>query len=236
MQFSVYGLTLSMLLLWWTSSATASQGCMPECRWACNDPVCHPICGPACAAPDCTPLCETPPYWNVCKTCEIVCEPADCHLDCGRDQETNEFTVADQCTLESCPRCSTVCAPVQCRFQNCYSESINEICATRDANDLCETQCAHTRCDWSCQAPTRCESPQCELVCQAPACQCDTDTEGACDVLQHYQVQQEDSLTHDENNNNATMPLSATGSSGVRLYASSAIVLKLVLGILVVFH
>ncbi len=177
MSFKTY-----MLLL--VSIICATNGdCMPECRYACSDPVCNPVCGPSCAEHDCAPLCEAAPP-GPCSSCEVVCEPPVCIQDCGRNETTNEYSVADQCTLEQCPTCETVCEPEVCQYRNCRTPIIDNYCA--DVMPTCETHCSPTNCDWVCEPPSAedCPLPECVLQCESPACECGGDD---CSILAHYQ-------------------------------------------------
>ncbi len=173
--------------------------CKPQVQWSCSDSgcsdvSCDAVCGPSCRPLDCSPLCATPPMGHPCRACEIACEPADCILNCGRNETTGEYSVADHCALEECPRCGPECADTQCVFRSCGSPLLNQYCAMIEVGHLCQTQCEHANCDWNCSAPTDCplptcnstDSPTCELVGQSPACECVANEENDCSILPHY--------------------------------------------------
>lgn len=112
------------------------QSCHPECHWQCDDPVCAAVCEPICQPP----VCEYQCMGN--GTCPGH-TPA-CSVNCP----------SDQCEVDMCPQCETICAPPPI------------------ACSICSPLCEQTNCTWRCRkpAPGSCQYPRCELQCELPAC------------------------------------------------------------------
>lgn len=107
----------------------------PECRWACDDPVCSAICNPVCAAPVCQVQCDVPGTAQACgqPICSTRCPP-------------------DQSEADSCPACETVCQPLPC--------ACHVLCEATNCSWSCRKpgNCRQPRCE------LQCERPACEYV------------------------------------------------------------------------
>lgn len=148
------------------------SGCAPECRYACSDPVCYAKAYPSCAEPDCSIFCYKE---DQCGDCRIQCEEPVCEIRCPVDHDGNP----DQCSLESCPACETVCEPSVCILFDC-DESCTE---NSDEFLTCSPLCESTNCNWLSTEPDDCPEPECVLQCQSPACECVGDD---CTVLAQF--------------------------------------------------
>jgi len=131
-----------LLLLLPLLLAAGALGAHPECRWACDDPVCPAACQPVCAPPSCHVLCPgaapsdpAPPECGA-PQCEVRCPP-------------------DQAEADNCPACETVCAPLP---DACA-------CAIACAPTACQWRCAAPQ--LTCRRPLCqlvCERPACEAA------------------------------------------------------------------------
>jgi hypothetical protein len=112
-------------------------GCHPECRYACDDPICAAVCAPDCQPVNCSVVCVTG-----------TCTPPGglrCVIDCP----------ADQCESDSCPACQPLCeeVPADCP----------PVCETHCQPPVCTwqcrkpTDCPQPRCELVCERPA-CES------------------------------------------------------------------------------
>jgi hypothetical protein len=101
--------------------------CHPECRWACDDPVCLAECTSFTEPPVCT--CENPLITPVCR---VECPP-------------------DQCEAESCPNCVTLCDP-NTACGNILCEAPVAYWACRKPRNCplptCELQCEQPACEY----------------------------------------------------------------------------------------
>lgn len=138
----------ALVLLFVTLAATEATKCHPECRWACDDPICPAVCHPICERPRCQMQCQE----TQCAKCTVHCERPVCSVRCPKDM----------CEKESCPKCETVCSPAQCHT-TCQAPE-----------PVCSPVCEETRCDWKCRKPENCPKPKCQLQCQKPACESPT--------------------------------------------------------------
>lgn len=124
-------LAILLLLALVTSGAS---GCHPECRWACDDPVCPASCSPQCASPACIIANASNLVCNsVVPRCTILCAP-------------------NQCESDSCPACEIQCdpPPVMCADGTILCEA--PVCAWQCnkpdcRRPLCELQCEHPACE-----------------------------------------------------------------------------------------
>jgi hypothetical protein len=107
---------LFLLLLLFVS---ASLAVLPECRFACDDPVCNAVCGAMCDPPNCT---STDPQCTV--SCTTSC---------------NE-TVID---TNNPPSCVTRCNPCTMGSISCTAPNCGWVCERGEtcAQPLCELQC-----------------------------------------------------------------------------------------------
>ena len=97
--------------------------CHPECRWACDDPVC---------LADCTYVAEDP----VC-TCSNPGRTPQCYVRCP----------PDQCESENCPTCETICEPsTACGTITCEQTVAAWACRK-------PTNCAPPQCELVCELP-----------------------------------------------------------------------------------
>jgi len=101
------------------------MSCHPECYWMCDNPTCRAECKIMYEPPVC--ICDGNPSRK--PQCSIRCPP-------------------DQCEMNQCPNCETICEPL--------------------AN--CEPLCEQVVATWACRKPPSCPSPKCELQCEMPAC------------------------------------------------------------------
>lgn len=120
---------------------TLCYSCHPQCRWACDDPVCNAVCHYQCHAPVCQTQCISNSTRCYGPSCSVRCPP-------------------NQCESDSCPNCETVCNPPSCFNPQTYEP-------VTDCQNLCEA----TNCSWKCEKPTNCPYPKCQLMCEQPACQ-----------------------------------------------------------------
>ena len=117
-----------------------ARACHPECRWACDDPVCTAVCEPVCDAPVCQVQCDNPADVSACRA-------PHCWVRCPEDM----------CENEHCPACETVCAPLDC------SRNPEAVCSALCEETRCAwwcekpTDCAAPRCELHCERPA-CES------------------------------------------------------------------------------
>ena len=125
-------------------AALEARASVPQCRWACDDPVCSAECQAVCAAPNCTYECEPALPAPTCRApkCRMLCPSA-----------------ANSSVSESCPVCDTVCPPL--------------VCSPAAATATCQILCAAPDCHWYCAkpaVPAHCLAPRCTLQCEQPAC------------------------------------------------------------------
>jgi len=101
---------------------------VPQCRWACDDPVCNAVCWPRCAEPLCVFNCTC----NEEPECEVRC-PNSTATDCS----------------ESCPACETVCEEPDHACKDCeiLCEAPNCGWLSRKGN------CVQPRCELFCEQP-----------------------------------------------------------------------------------
>lgn len=113
--------------------------CHPECRWACDDPVCPAVCRSICEEPVCETTCTRGPITQ--------CHPPVCTVRCP----------VDQCEADACPACETVCDPLVCT-------TVDAPCKIRCQATECSWKCHLPS---NCQRPhcvLQCEKPACEHV------------------------------------------------------------------------
>jgi hypothetical protein len=88
----------------------------PQCRWACDDPMCGVQCSPLCEMPNCTaPNCEiscVPQYTrDTCPRCQIHCQrPGDVNT-CDPPKCAWTCVKPNDCPL---PHCELVCERPSC--------------------------------------------------------------------------------------------------------------------------
>lgn len=126
------------LLLLFIACALA---CHPECRWACDDPVCNATTSVVCQP----------------SVCMIVCTEADDRLQCSNrtDLCSVRLPTEDACEMDECPRAETVCP------------SVSQVCRKPLG---CQFLCEAPQCTWAVKKPSNCPRPRCELQCESPAC------------------------------------------------------------------
>jgi hypothetical protein len=134
-----------------------ASACHPQCRWACDDPVCTAVCAPHCQPPRCQVQCDN----NATLAIDddglggngLYCSPPSCTVRCPQDM----------CENEMCPQCETVCLPLACSPHHVAQQA------------QCQVLCEAPQCDWQCRKPAigenGCHSPRCELQCERPACE-----------------------------------------------------------------
>jgi hypothetical protein len=110
----------------------------PQCRWACDDPVCHAICRPVCEPPRCEAHCTEP------HTCTVK---PKCRTACDLNGDVSE--------TEACPSCETHCDPLP---QHCAAHECSPLCEAPVCGWVCEkpppSLCAKPRCELQCEQPT----------------------------------------------------------------------------------
>lgn len=116
-------------------------GCHPQCRYACDDPVCNAVCSPVCEKPRCE-LQLTPEGER--RNIKINGEKPDCMSRCANET----------CESDSCPQCEVTCKMT-----------------TYGCSPYCEPLCEQLSCHWHCMKPSICPKPRCELVCEKPSCE-----------------------------------------------------------------
>lgn len=128
-----------ILLILIISSCLVSFEAIPECRWACDDPVCHAVCIPVCEPVKCQV------FRNDELNTLIEDVDADCEIICDDSGDPSE----------SCPLCETRCQkPVCPEFESCQVMCEGIKCAHQ-----CDkpTNCQSPRCELVCERPA-CES------------------------------------------------------------------------------
>lgn len=127
---------INMLILVLFFSLGFSSLCHPQCRWACDDPVCNATCTPVCVEPDCIfyPTCNYSP------SCSIHCPQ-------------------DMCESDNCPACETICQPsshLECGPIVCAPPNCSWACKkpTNCPSPVCELQCERPACEFAGGAAT----------------------------------------------------------------------------------
>lgn len=108
-------------------------GCHPECRYACDDPVCPAVCETVCE----TPACEFNQTCGYSPSCEVRCP-------------------LDMCESDSCPACETICNPppseacgdVLCEATNC-TWRCRKPTEAECRKPLCEIVCERPACEYA---------------------------------------------------------------------------------------
>ena len=134
------GASAAALIRYRNASGSFTDGCLPNCKWQCNQPECPAKCDPACLKPKCEHLCE--PIGPV--NCSIRCEKPECEVRCVRKR----------CKTGSCPKCENVCLLPACQT----------VCSP--AKPICKPQCPAAKCTWRCSKPRDCPQPKCRLKCE----------------------------------------------------------------------
>lgn len=130
------------LLLMVVVSATMSvvHACHPECRWACDDPVC---------VAQCEPVCEEPRCEINCGGTDVRCQVPACSVRCP---------AVDMCESDTCPQCETVCQPPICLPLEAGAECAPLCEAPRCTWQCHKPTCEPPRCELACERPA-CEAP-----------------------------------------------------------------------------
>lgn len=117
-------------------SVEAAAGCHPECRWACDDPVCQAVCHPVCDTPVCILV-------NASNTACDAYQPS-CSVQCPENM----------CESDACPACETIC---QAPSDLCNDGQL--LCEATNCQWRCEKpkHCQHPRCELVCERPA-CEA------------------------------------------------------------------------------
>lgn len=103
-------------------------GCHPECRYACDDPVCLAVCETVCELP----ACEFNQTCGYSPSCSVRCPP-------------------DMCESDTCPQCETICSPPpspSCGDILCEAT----VCAWRCRKPT-EAECRKPICELQCEQP-----------------------------------------------------------------------------------
>lgn len=112
-------------------SLVGASGCHPECRYACDDPVCSAIC-------------------------EHICEDPVCQFNqtCGYSPSCSVRCPADMCESDACPQCETICSPPP--VEECGDVLCEEtVCAWKCRKPFncplprCELNCEHPACEYT---------------------------------------------------------------------------------------
>lgn len=132
LQMNYFLLSLALLAVVSVHPTTAAH---PECRWACDDPICPADCVPVCEAPNCTVQC-TSPAQCLAPSCTIFCPP-------------------DQAESDSCPTCTVNCAAPVCDHPACQIT-----CGAPECTWYCTKPvvCRPPTCALQCERPA-CEGP-----------------------------------------------------------------------------
>ena len=105
---------------------SVGESCHPQCRYACDDPVCNATCAPVCVVSECI-------FENTCDYSPV------CTVRCPEDQ----------CESDSCPACETICEP------STHLECGDPLCNALNCSWACEkpTNCPLPRCELVCERP-----------------------------------------------------------------------------------
>jgi hypothetical protein len=108
----------------------------PQCRWACDDPICSAVCHQVCNI-----TCDYQCLGDV-----RICNPPKCRQQC----------VSDQVVADSCPTCEVVCDPLVCSNTNVPCDPL---CEAPECKWYCEKpkSCPPPRCELVCEHPA-CET------------------------------------------------------------------------------
>ena len=116
------------LIIFSSFSLLVVGACHPECRYACDDPMCLAICEPICEEPRCE-FNQSCPY------------TPQCHVVCPQDM----------CESDTCPACETHCNPPP--VEACGSP----LCEARNCDWKCrkptEAECPKPECQLTCEQP-----------------------------------------------------------------------------------
>jgi hypothetical protein len=118
---------------------TPSLSVVPQCSYACDDPVCSAVCVPRCPpnSVSCATVCSLP--GNPC----ALFAPS-CLITCARNQVVNTSRV---------PECEVHCATL----------------APACTSSGCAIECAPLiGCGWDCSKNDSCPRPRCEQMCELP--------------------------------------------------------------------
>jgi len=115
------------------------DGCLPRCRWSCEEPECPAQCEPHCMKPKCEHKCQAVRGGN----CTVRCEKPDCEVRCFKST----------CTSGPCPKCENVCLKPKCQT----------VCTSQPP--VCKPSCQQPECTWMCEKPKECSKPKCQLKC-----------------------------------------------------------------------
>lgn len=119
-------------------------GSAPECRYACDDPVCPAVCRAECKPARCEYECDpSEPH--------AVCSPPICHTHCT--------SALDSSPSDSCPSCETRCEPLRCRgnVMPCHT-----LCEALECTWNCQKprNCPRPRCELMCEQPACASEPR----------------------------------------------------------------------------
>lgn len=114
-------------------SAATAASCHPECRYACDDPVCPAICETVCEAP----VCEFNQTCGYSPSCSVLCPQ-------------------DMCESDTCPQCETHCSPPPsetCGDILCEETVCSWRCRKPTVQEcpkpICEIQCEQPACEYA---------------------------------------------------------------------------------------
>lgn len=124
------------LFLIYIAIAACAIAVVPQCRWACDDPVCNANCVPVCALPVCQIQCNTGHSCSLTKP--------NCYTTCPANQAS---------VTESCPQCETTCLPLNC--PGCQPLCEAPVCSWHCSKP---SMCMQPRCELMCERPA-CEAP-----------------------------------------------------------------------------
>lgn len=116
--------------------------CHPECRYACDDPVCSAVCTAVISKPACMVQCNS----------SFVPSRSQCKFSCNQHLTSN-----DQCESDHCPMAETQCTSLTC--------------TNLPQHVGCQIVCEAISSSWLCKKPTNCRLPICELMCEHPTCE-----------------------------------------------------------------
>lgn len=115
--------------------------CHPECRYACDDPVCNAICVAKVSKTNCVVQCNS----------SFTPSVSQCRYSCTTSLSPN------QCEADQCPVADIKCTQLTC--------------SNLPQHTGCQILCEAPITGWLCKKPINCPLPRCELNCEHPACE-----------------------------------------------------------------
>lgn len=130
---------MKFFLLLICATVVMGSATVPQCSWACDNPVCDTLCFPKCRPSNCSVTCDLgDPSECSEPSCSTACDPL------GSQDAVNDCPMCEvTCNAPTCPsgtheNCTVLCAPLDC-FWDC-------IAPIDCAYPKCELQCASPAC------------------------------------------------------------------------------------------